>query len=260
MFDLPRRLRVALFVLVAVAAVAPALVRDRFAQDPHYHNFADRRRWATIPNFGDVASNLPFLAVGIYGLAAARRARDPLAYGVLFLGVLFTAFGSTWYHLSPTTDRLLWDRLPMSVGFMGLLSATVSERVGPRLGRMLLWPLVCLGLFSVAYWHWTERRSCGDLRPYYAVQFSSLLLVLVSVILFRSPYTRSGDILSAIAIYALAKVCESNDLRLLLAGGVSGHTIKHLLAAVSVYLLARMLVLREGRPPVALRRLPLPAR
>jgi hypothetical protein len=57
-------------------------------QDQSYHQFADQRTIFGIPNFWNVVSNLPFLAVGAAGL---RRFRDDPATVVFFLGVFQTA-------------------------------------------------------------------------------------------------------------------------------------------------------------------------
>ena len=46
---------------------------------------------------------------------------------------------TTWH---PTTPRLVWDRLPMTLGFAGLVAAAVAERVDLRLGLRSLWPLL----------------------------------------------------------------------------------------------------------------------
>jgi hypothetical protein len=61
-------------------------------------------------------------------LTAAER----WPFAPFFAGVGLTAFGSAYYHLEPTNDRLLWDRLPMTVAFMGLFAAVLSERVRLR--------------------------------------------------------------------------------------------------------------------------------
>jgi hypothetical protein len=88
-----------------------------------------------VANFLNVASNLPFLTVGVLGLKSLfrhgavgpqgpvqeRAERWPLL--VLFAGVLLTAFGSAYYHLAPDNDRLVWDRLPMTVAFMRLFAS-----------------------------------------------------------------------------------------------------------------------------------------
>ena len=254
--------RALVITCVALAAIAPGFFLGPIAQSPDYHRFADQRAWLGIPNFADVSSNVLFLMVGLYGasvlLRAARlrrregAARPPelWAYLVLFCGVTLTCFGSTYYHLAPTTERLVWDRLPMSVGFMGLLSATLAERVSQRIGHLLLVPLLLIGVLSVALWAWTESIGRGDLRCYYAVQFVSLLLIVVMVVLFPSRYACSRDILASIAIYALAKVCEVKDGSLLGALGVSGHTLKHVIAAISVLVIALMLARRYAARPL----------
>lgn len=85
-------------------------------------------------------------------------------YFFFFLGVLLTAFGSTYYHWAPDDARLLWDRLPMARGFMELLAAVLSERVAPALASQTLVPLVGAGIGSVLYWRWTDLAGCDDLR------------------------------------------------------------------------------------------------
>ena len=53
-------IRLALIAGIAVVAVVAALLVDPVAQDPAYHDFADQRAIAGVPNFWNVASNLPF--------------------------------------------------------------------------------------------------------------------------------------------------------------------------------------------------------
>jgi hypothetical protein len=246
-------LAVALLVLVAAVFAQPAM-----PQDPMYHQFADGRSVLGIPNGLNVLSNLPFLLVGIAGcwvaLGIRRRATPDNAwlawpYLALFLGTALTTFGSAYYHLAPDNPRLVWDRLPMTLGFMGLLSAMIGERVGLRLGRVLLGPLLLLGLGSVWYWQATERLGRGDLRPYLLVQFGSLALVLLLLILYPARYTHTGYLWAAVAAYAAAKLLEAADHQVFAAGyQVSGHTLKHLAAAASVACIVRML---QVRTPVA---------
>ena len=88
-----------LLALLAVTAVAAIVVlrMDRIPQPEAYHHFADDRPWLGIPNFQNVASNLPFLIIGWIGLARLRKRiaePDPstpvgekAAWLVLFLGV-----------------------------------------------------------------------------------------------------------------------------------------------------------------------------
>jgi hypothetical protein len=42
-------------------------------QDIQYHNFGDNRKIFGIPNFWDVASNLPILYIGCLGLLASSK-------------------------------------------------------------------------------------------------------------------------------------------------------------------------------------------
>jgi hypothetical protein len=65
--------------LVALLPLPPLL------QDQSYHQFADQRELFGIPNFWNVVSNLPFVAVGAVGLLRVRR--DAITV-VLFAGLL----------------------------------------------------------------------------------------------------------------------------------------------------------------------------
>ena len=172
-----RRSRVAAFVIVSVGVASAVLLHAPVAQSLAYHHFADRRTIFGIPNGCDVLSNALFLVVGGLGLwyvlcanpgrgsAAFLSQGERWPYAVFFLGVLLTAFGSAYYHLTPDNARLVWDRLPMTVGFMAFLAAMIAERIDLRAGLWLLIPLIAIGAGSVFYWEWTELRGAGDLRP-----------------------------------------------------------------------------------------------
>ncbi len=219
---------------------------EPIAQDTGYHAFADNREMLGIPNCLDVISNLPFLIVGVLGLRTCLKLRPRGvggAWAVLFLGVGLVSFGSGYYHWSPDNQSLVWDRLPMSVGFMGLLVALLGEYTESRLMSLLLLPAVVLGLASVLYWHWSD-----DLRPYVWVQLIPLLMIPVVMVLFRNGYSHNWLLLVALALYFLAKAAEFADQPIFLYSGeiVSGHTIKHLLAAASCYCLLLMLNKRKS--------------
>ena len=118
-------------VVVAVfGAVAAVLAGPAVPQPLAYHNMADQRSWLGIPNALNVLSNLPFAVVGVMGLAAIfgsdvdRRVPfhdswERWPYAALFAGVVLTTVGSSYYHLAPDNARLVWDRLPMTVGSWG---------------------------------------------------------------------------------------------------------------------------------------------
>jgi len=254
-----RALGVLVFAIVTAAAVIGTLAAPRIAQDPAYHLFADRRALLGIPNAANVLSNLAFLAVGLLGLrvVGARRAelldaRERAPWVVLFAGVVLTAVGSVVYHLSPTNASLAVDRLAMTVGFMGLFAAMITERLDVRVGVGLLLPLLVIGAATVLWWYGTELRGSGDLRPYLAVQGYPLVAIPLLLVLGRARYTGSSWLLVALALYAAAKLTEARDAAIFTAtaGVVSGHTLKHLLAALGIGVLALML---SGRRPLAAR-------
>ena len=79
------------------------------------------------------------------------------------------------------------------------------------------------------------------------MQFGSITAILAIVMLCRSRYTRESDIFGVLAIYAAAKAAEALDAQIYAVGEiVSGHTLKHLLAAAAVWWLLRMLQLRKA--------------
>jgi hypothetical protein len=252
------------FILVAalLSLVAYIFTLPPIPQSPAYHRFADARALLGVPNALNVLSNLPFAIVGPLGIWVALRSpavfANPWArwpYAVLFAGITLTTFGSAWYHLEPGNARLVWDRLPMTLGFMGLVSTILAERVSLRLGRALLIPLVLVGLGSVVYWYWSELGGHGDLRPYIVVQFGSLIISFLTIVLFPASGPGNRYLLVALGAYAGAKGLEDADATIFAMGQfVSGHTLKHLAAAGAVACLVAMLRARSLKPePISAR-------
>jgi len=243
-------------ILIGATALILVIVGclPRMPQDLRYHGFADTRFWLGVPNFLDVASNLPFLLVGAIGLWIVIRRREVLfhdssefwAYIALFGGTAMTAFGSAYYHWRPSNFTLAFDRLPMAVGFMGLLAALIAERVSVRVARLLLPTLLILGAGSVVYWALTEARGAGDLRPYVATQFGALLLAILILVIYPATNRSQRLLVVALLAYGVAKELEALDSQIYqLTGVVSGHTLKHLVAAASIALIALRLVERR---------------
>ena len=219
-----------------------------FARPPihrslEYHRFADQRTLLGIPHCLNVLSNVPFVLIGGVGLwfvafgdwksQRFQTAWERGPYLLFFLGVLLTSVGSAYYHLEPTNSRLVWDRLPMALAFMGLFSGIVAERIGVRVGVALLIPLGAAGIASVLYWAETD-----DLRPYYLVQFFPMLAIPLLLLLFPPRYSGTGFFFLALFWYVLAKFAEHplDHAIFFWNGWVSGHTLKHLLAAVGALL------------------------
>lgn len=250
------RTRLWLLSILAVAMLLVAAVMPPIPQPAEYHQFADQRSYFGIPNFFDVISNIVFLFVGVAGLIFLLQPHGSLAalperwpYLILFLSVLAAGFGSAYYHWLPDNERLVWDRLPMAAGFMALLAALLVERIDPKVGLRLLPFLVLAGVGSVLHWHWSEQAGAGNLNFYLVVQFCSLLVILLLVTFFPPRYSHGTDIYRVIAWYGLAKLAELADREIYAVGQViSGHTAKHLLAALAVYWILRMLQKRKPLP------------
>src|SRR5262249_60865600 len=109
-----------------------------------------------VPNFADVVSNAPFLIVGLAGIvlgACGRLTGYSICWFTFFLGVSMVSVGSGYYHWHPNNDSLVWDRLPMTVGFIGLFMALVSESGHPKLVTIFLFTGLMLVAGSCIYWY-----------------------------------------------------------------------------------------------------------
>lgn len=244
---------VALVVLILAPLAGLVILHDGpILQDRSYHAFADTRTGLGVRNIVNIASNLLFLLVGAAGLRWCYRHRDCGArrsWLAFFAGVALVFCGSAYYHQAPDDATLVWDRLPMSLGFAGLFAALLSEHLGEKLESALLAPALLAGVTSVLWWHWS-----GDLRPYIWIQAAPLLAIPYVVAAFPAQYTHRHYLLYGVGLYALAKVAEFHDREIytLTAGWISGHSLKHLLAATAVCCVYFMLRRRgQSRTPVA---------
>jgi hypothetical protein len=194
------------------------------ALHPHGHPFVDARVFWGIPNFMDVLSNVPLLLAGLLGVWVLQSQRGTktlpsvqLAMAVFFVGLMLTGLGSAWYHWAPDAQGLVLDRLGMAVTFAGALALAVSERVSAAAASvtlrssMMVWPwaVVLFGGMALMWWLSMRKPVAGAMG------------VRIGVLL---------------ALYAVAKVFELGDEAIFYATGevVSGHTLKHLVAAIAV--------------------------
>ena len=239
MLERPENVRRLLAFLVLMAAsLIGLLLLPPISQDQTYHDFADQRAILGIPHFWNVVSNLPFIAIGTAGVR--RFHRDPAIF-MLFLGILMTGFGSSYYHLDPNDRTLFWDRLPMSISFMAILSLAIAERLDAKAGAVMLWPLIAVGVFSLLLWRWT-----GDLRLYGWVQFFPCIALPLLFLLFPPKYSGTSYWVIAAGLYALAKLLEFYDGAIFSVGSIlSGHTLKHVAAAAACYVILRYFTNRQ---------------
>ena len=235
-----------LLVAIPVAVLAGFFWAGPIAQPPEYHLFADRRAWLGVPNVANVVSNAAFLLSGALGLCLRRRPDGALyAWLIFFGGVALVGAGSAYYHRAPANGPLVWDRLPMTLAFMGLYVAVLAEHVDRRLEKYLLTPAALIGPASVVYWGMT-----GDLRFYLALQVATFASLVAVVAMFEHAHRQKGFLLAAFALYMVAIICERLDHPIfsMSAGVVSGHTMKHLFAAGAAVCIVLML---WRRPPLA---------
>lgn len=221
-------LTAALFVLALAALFAPALP----AAGWHIPHFVDTRGWLGVPNAGDVLSNLAFLAMGVWGSERLRARHDaPVGASWLFVGLILTCLGSGFYHLDPDMpQRLIADRLGMAVAFAGFLGIAASERISVRAGEAVLVLMMVAGLLAA----WVAR---DNLTPWVVVQFGGMALAVGLALTKPRPGALGVPLGGVIFFYVLAKLFELGDATIFEATGhlVSGHTLKHLSAALAAW-------------------------
>jgi hypothetical protein len=239
----------AIVAVLALGSLAAAFFVKPLPQDPAYHHFADQRTLLGIPNFMDVASNLPFFGVGLAGVYNVLRRRDvyyPVpearsAWLILGIAIFLTGIGSSFYHRVPNDSSLFGDRLPMAIGFSAVLGLMLWERVDRTLGARLWAPLVLAGVGSLLY-----GQAQNDFRFYYLLQGWAVLLVPVILLLFPAPWSGTGWLWLGLGLYALAKVFEGLDAPIYrTVGVVSGHSLKHVAAAAGSWFLFVHLIRRR---------------
>nr|WP_305906826.1 ceramidase domain-containing protein [Methylomarinum sp. Ch1-1]MDP4519533.1 ceramidase domain-containing protein [Methylomarinum sp. Ch1-1] len=235
------RFIVAMLGALVIIFVAMMLVTEPLPQNSAYHQLADQRAWLMVPNFLDIVSNLPFALVGIAGLClclANKTSSTALSWPVFFVGLFLTAIGSSYYHWFPNNQRLVWDRLPMTLCFTSLFVAMLTENASVHHEKAWLPIALLLGLASVLYW-----RYSGDLRFYAFIQFGVLASIPVILLRYKSRYSHRHYLLYGLLWYGLAKLFELNDQRIfsLTDQLISGHTLKHLSAGAATFCVYRML-------------------
>lgn len=231
----------ALSALTLAALLAPALPATAWPI-PHY---VDIRGWLGIPNAGDVLSNLAFLAMGVWGSERLRARTDaPVGTSWFFVGLILTCLGSGFYHLDPDMpQRLVADRLGMAVAFAGFLGVAASERISVRAGETVLVLMMVAGPLAA----WAAREN---LTPWAVVQYGGMALAVGLALTRPRPGALGVPLGWVIVVYVLAKLFELCDATVFEATGhiVSGHTLKHLSAALAAWPVIRALGL-TGRAP-----------
>lgn len=243
-----------LALLLAVAALAAlAALLPATGLPAGYHDFADQRTLLGLPHALDVLSNLPFAVMGAWGLWWLRRvpldrlgtAQRGLA-GLFFIGLMATAFCSSSYHLDPHDAGLCIDRVGMSLAFAGLLGLAAADRISARAGVALA-ALVAVAAPATALVAWLG----GNMTPWAVLQGGGLVLLAALALRRPQPRALGFSIIGVIAFYAVAKALELADAPVfaLTQQLISGHSAKHLVAALAGWPVVRALQsLARGAP------------
>jgi hypothetical protein len=81
---------------------------------------------------------------------------------------------------------------------------------------------------------------------YVAVQFVPMILIVLVLFLYPSPKSYRTAVVFLLLFYVLAKICELLDYEIYALGEiVSGHTLKHLFAALGTACVLKMLYDRK---------------
>jgi len=248
------RLLAYLPTLLTLAIATALLVHGPIPQWPDYHLFADLREFAGIPRAGDVLSNLPFALVGAWGLFSllprdrfrSFGAAGP-AYALFLVALILTALGSGSYHLAPDNARLVWDRIPIALACAGLLAGVRADTHRDTHAVRFTVVVAVAAVASVLWWYVTETRGQGDLRPYLFVQLMPAVLIPLWQALARAPRADRLAFGAAIVLYFVARAAEFNDRAIFeTLGWISGHTIKHLVAACAAAFIVARLIARAN--------------
>ncbi|KAF5813831.1 putative alkaline ceramidase [Helianthus annuus] len=241
---------VTVWIVAIVSFVVLMFVTPSIPQDQEYHDFADQRQFFGMPNALNVISNVPFFIIGVIGLVLCYYKNffklslqgELCGWTFFYIGVAAVGFGSSYYHLEPNDARLVWDRLPMTIAFTSIIAIFIIERIDERKGTYSIIPLLLVGAVSILYW-----RFFDDLRPYALVQFVPCIAIPLMAIMLPPMYTHSSYWLWAAGFYLLAKVEEAIDDTIYEWTNhiVSGHTLKHLCAAMVPVFLTLMLAKRD---------------
>ena len=216
----------------------------------HGHPFVDARVFWGVPNAMDVLSNLPLGLAGFMGLLMLRGKRmlpaTRHAMAVFFGGLVCAGLGSSWYHWAPDASGLMLDRLGMAVTFAGALALALAERVGPTAAKVALPAMLASAALSAAL-----AFTQSNVLPWGVVQFGGMALIAWAAWQPRLDTAVGVSFTALIGLYAAAKLCELNDEVIFHLSGewISGHTLKHLAAALAAWPVIVTLMRQNAQAP-----------
>jgi hypothetical protein len=225
-----------------------------FVVVPRVAFFLASRSLANFSTVANVVTSLPFIALGIGGFRylVPGSGRNPLSgrlsppSAAFVFSLILVGAGSVFYHAFPSTNHLLWDRLPIAI----CLAAFACAIADSRMGRALLLPVLAVSVSSVLYWYVTVARGHEDLRPYAAVQVGVVLWAVVVVLGRWRRRDGRAELRWALAAYAGGRIVELFEQQIYHEAGLDlGHPLKHLLVALAAFLIIRALVSPMSEQP-----------
>lgn len=240
-----KQVKLKILLIIGMLLIGITCLLPRFPQSIGYHNFADKRVLFHISNFSDVVSNFPIFLVGVLGIIGIIKNRfnflsiqEKRLWIIFFGAIIFVSIFSAFYHLDPNNIRLAFDRLAISLVLMSFLSLIFYERIDQNLAIKIAPYLIFAGVLSVIYWILSESIEKGDLRFYAMIQFGTIFIILAIFALFPSKYKNQSFLYYAVICFILSKFSEGYDKEIFRASDswISGHTLKHILSALSLYL------------------------
>ena len=227
---------------ITIIGMSALLFIKPIAQNPNYHLFADQRTILSVLHFWNVVSNIPFFVLGLLGMFFIIKKYQVINLNinnfVFYLGIFLTGIGSIYYHHQPCSQTLVWDRLPMTISFMAFFSIIIGDCICIATGKRLLLPFILLGIISIIYWQMTKSKGQEDLRFYALIQFLPVILIPVILLLYKSVNQFTKTYWLILVVYLFAKVFEASDEFIFNhTQFISGHSIKHLAAALAPLLL-----------------------
>jgi hypothetical protein len=188
---------------------------------PAFHVYAGTRLWP-------VLSNVAFLIVAAWAWRRTRGLGRLACAGTAAIGI-----GSGVYHFAPSDATLAFDWGPIALTLMWLLAAVVEDRFGARAGRRMAIAGSVAAVGSIVWWLATGGTDGGDMTAYVVVQGAGVVLPAAIALAFKGGHIRAIELLAAVAMFGVARLCAAHDSGLLDAIGISGHSLKHVAAAIA---------------------------
>jgi len=189
-----------------------------------YHDFADKRTLIKgIPNTLDILSNLAIALPGIYLICEQKK------LSFLSINILLLAITSVYYHINPNDTTIFLDMIFLASVNTIIFSFFVNKEIGQV--------VYVLGILSVLYW-----KRTGDIRLY---EFLKIGIPIYALIQLITNDKVSHYLVPFIILGVLVRYTEFNDKAIftLTNGLISGHTIKHILGGIELYIV--ILLLKE---------------